>query len=232
MQNKVLIVIAAIISLVIGAGGAYVYASSQVTKLTNEKNYFKEQNDYLLNQVATLSSEKTKLITQVNSLTENETTLLTRIYTLHDEKKNLQTQVSSLTSEMTALNNSIDILAETIGAMHSSDYVQKASYNITAGTVHTQFFVIDKYGLVWETVVDFTGSSVRTVYYYWYKGVRHYVISYRGSLGGSYDYLYGMIQLDISPDWKGGNQIWMGYNVRTQFPNISLSGNMFVNINT
>ncbi len=232
MPNNVVLVIAVIVSLAIGAGGAYVYTSGQVTKLAKENDYFQKQNDYLLNQVTTLSSEKNQLQNQINSLTEERTTFLTQISTLNDEKKNLQTQVNSLTSEKTDLVNSIDLLAETIDAMHSGEYVQRINYNITAGTVLTQFFVLDKYGIIWETVVDFTGTSARTVYYYWYKGIRHYVISYRSSLGDYYEYLYGIIQLDISPDWKGGNQIWMGYNTRTQFPNVSMGGNMFVDISS
>ena len=228
MPNNVILVTAVIVSLAIGAGGAYIYTSSEVTKLAKENDYFQKQNDYLLNQVTTLSSEKNQLQNQVNSLTEERTTFLTQISSLSDENKHLLTQVSTLTSENTDLVTSIDLLAETIDAMHSGEYVQRINYNITAGTVLTQYFVLDKYGIIWETVVDFTGTSARAVYYYWYEGVRHYVISYRSTLGDYYEYLYETIQLDISPDWKGGSQIWMGYNTRTQFPNVSMSGNMFV----
>ncbi|MHA2304981.1 MAG: hypothetical protein ACXACU_06260 [Candidatus Hodarchaeales archaeon] len=132
-------------------------------------------------------------------------------------------------------------MAETIDAMHSSEWVQKASYNISAGTLMNQTFVLDKYGIVWETIVDFTGSSVRSTYYYWYNGTRNFVISFARSLltnssDGTYlgpqDYLYGTIKIDISPDWKGGNRIWIGYSTRTQLPGVSMGGNMYVDVDS
>ena len=195
-----------------------------------------------MNTFSALSSERNQLQNQVASLADEKTTLQTQISTLNDEKNDLQTQVSNLTSENANLSNSLGLLAETVDAMHSNEWMQKISYNITAGTVVTKSFVLDRYGIVWDTVVDFSGTSVRVSYYYWYKGIRHYVISSSRSFTinnnpdvtyyGPQDYLYGTIKIDISPDWKQNayNRIWIGYATLTQFPDVRMSGNMYIEV--
>jgi cell division protein FtsB len=240
MQNNLILVIAVIVSLALGGGGAYVILSSQVTTLTNEKAVLQTQNDYLLIRVEDLTYDKNQLQNQIYSLTDEKMTLQTQISTLNNEKTSLQTQINSLTSNNTALANTIDSLAATIDAMHSSGLTQTATYNISAGTEKTQSFILDQFGIVWDTVVDFSGTSVNVRYYYWYQGERYYVISYSGSLTrkndpdipyyGPQDYLYGTIKLEISPDWKDSRNIWINYLTITQFPQIRMGGNMFVNV--
>jgi cell division protein FtsB len=232
MEKNVILAIAVVVSLAIGGVGGYLFTSSQVTRLINEKADW-------LSRVASLSSDKNQLQNQVASLTEEKTTLETQITTLDTEKTSLQTQVNSLTSENTDLTDRYNLLAETIDAIHSSGWILEDSYNITAGTLMNQTFVLDNYGIVWDTVLDFTGTTLRVSHYYWYEGIRHYVTSFSRSLltnstgfpyHGPQDYLYGTTKIDISLDYRNTNRLWIGYNTRTQFPDITISGNSFANI--
>ena len=151
-------------------------------------------------------------------------------------------EVNELSFENAYLNNSIDYISQTLDAMHSDDFEQTVEYNTSAGTELTKYFILDRYGIIWETTIDFSGTSIRVAYYYWYKGVRNYVISFSRGLTtknrpdityyGPQDFLYGTISLDITPDWKGGSQLWIGYYTRTQFEEVRWSGNMYVDIET
>jgi cell division protein FtsB len=235
MQNNVILVIAVIVSLAIGGGGAYAINYFQVTTLTNEKAG-------LQTQIAVLSSEKTQLQTQVASLTNEKTALQTQTATLTAEKTILQSQVNTINSEYTSLANRYDLLADSIDAIHSSNWTRTATYNITAGTLKTQYFSLDKYGIIWETVIDFSGTSVNVVYYYWYNGLRNFVTNSRQSLitendpnmpyYGPQNYLYGTINLSISIDYRIENRIWINYLTITQFPQVRMSGNISIDVSS
>ncbi len=228
MQNNVLLVLAVIISLVIGGGGTYAINSSQLTILAKEKGDLQTEKNYLKTQVETLSSEKNQLNNQVASLKN-------QVSTLDAEKTSFQTQVSSLTSENAALNSSIDILADTIDAIHSLEWKQTATYNITAGTSTTKSFIIDRYGIIWDVEIEFSGTSMKIEHYYWYKEVRYFVNSYNTLLTQSYgyqDYLTGTIKLDISAAWSSSNRILFVYLTNTQFPYYRLSGSMYATVDS
>lgn len=227
MHKNTILVIAVITSLTIGAGGAYAITYNQAVTLTNEKAE-------LLTQLATWSSEKTQLQNQVNSLTEDKKTLQNLTSTLKTEKINLQSQVSSLTSENAALEDRYHLMVEVLDEMHSSNWTRIDSYNIAVGTQESMSFILDRYSLLWETVVDFPGNSMSMTYYYWYKGMRYYVTTFSRSLStvdeGPHDYLYGEIQLDLAIDYRNPNRIYLSYYTSTQFPEVSTSGNMFIDI--
>ena len=234
MRNNIILVIAIIASIAISGGGVYTFTLSRITALTNEKAN-------LLKTVVPLTSERNQLQNQVTSLTDEKTTLQTQITTLNAEQTSLQTQVNSLTLENTDLVARYDLLAETIDARHSSNWTQTVTYNITAGAMMNQSYILDKYGIVWDTEIDFNGISVSVRNYFWYKGIRHYVSSYSNSLirnasdityYGPQDYIYGTIKVDISIDYRVTNRIWIGYHTRTQFPEVYLSGAVYVDISS
>ena len=176
-----LLVIVAVIGLVIGGGGAYAVTSGQATTLTNEITN-------LQTQVTALTTEKNQLQTQLTSLSTEFRSMQTQVSSFNAEKTNLQTQVETLTSEKEEIENAYNSFLETIDAMHSSDWTQSVSYNITAGTVKTQSFMLDKYGIIWEAVVDFSGTYVSMGHYYWYKGERFFVGSSGMSLTSVQDF--------------------------------------------
>ena len=212
MQKNTILIIAVIVSLAIGAGGTYAITYNQAVALTSEKAD-------LLTQVAILSSDKTKLQNRVNSLTEDKATLENQTSTLYIENSNLQTQITSLSTENAALDNRYHLLVEILDEMHSSNWTRIVTYNIAAGTQESESFVLDRYGLVWETVIDFTGTSMSVTYYYWYKGMRYYVTTFSRSLStinenGPYDNLYGEIQLDIAIDYRNPNRIYLSTFIR------------------
>lgn len=239
MQNNVILVIAVIVSLALGGGGAYIITSGQITTLTNEKTALQVNINTLQTQVTALSSEKNQLQNQVNSITTEKTTLQNQVSTLNAEKTNLQTQVGTLSSENTDLTTKYDSLVTTIDAMHSSNWTQSVSYNITAGTVKTQSFLLDKYGIVWDAVVDFSGTYVSMGHYYWYKGERFFVGSSGMSLTsvqdfrptwGPQDFLYGTIKLDVSKDTHSSSRIWVSCTILTQLSDISRGGSAYFDI--
>ena len=233
MQRNSTLVIAVIISLVVGSGGAYLFTSNQLTVLTKEKAE-------LLVQIATVTSENNQLQNRVGSLSEDKTSLESQVSSINNDKTNLQSEIDSLTTENLYLTNSIEYIAETIDAMHSDKFEQGVEYNITAGTELTKYFIIDRYGIVWETVIDFSGTSVRVTYFYWYHGIRNYVIGFSSGLTyrnnpdltylGPQEYISGTISIDITPDWKGGTQLWIGYYTNTQFEQVRWSGNMYIDV--
>jgi outer membrane murein-binding lipoprotein Lpp len=235
MQNNVIIVIAVIVSLAIGGGGAYAITYNYITAITNEKTE-------LQTQVAHLTSEKNQLQNKITSLTDEKTTLQTQTSTLNAEKTSLQTQVNSLTSENADLDTRYYTLAETIDAMHSSNWTQTINFNITAGKEMNQSFILDKYGIIWETVVDFSGTSLSLRYHYWYKGIRHYVTSFSKSLTtkdnpdityyGPQDHLSITITIDISIDYRNADRIWVSYATLTQFPEVRTNGSTNIDLNS
>jgi outer membrane murein-binding lipoprotein Lpp len=232
MQNNVIIVIAVIVGLAIGVGGTYVYTSGQVAPLQTSLNT-------LQTQVTTLSAEKTQLESQVTAFSAEKIQLQTQISTINSEKTSLQTQIGTLTSQNTDLANQYNSLVATIDAMHSSDWTQSVTYNITAGTDKTWTFVADKYGIIWEAVIGFSGDYVSMAHYYWYKGERFFVGSSGMSLTSVQDFrpthgyqqfLYGTIKLNVSKDANTSNRIWVSCNILTQLPDISRGGDAYLEL--
>lgn len=232
MQKNVILAIAVIASLAVGAGGVYVFTYSQVKTLTNENVDLKTQIDYLLSQVFVLSSENDRLQSQVDLLSSEHSTAQNQTSSLDAEKARLQEQLSSLASEYDSLEARYGLLAETVDAMHSGNYTRVVNYNLSAGAELTEFFVLDEFGIVWESVIDFSGTTMSVTNYYWYNGTRNYVTSYSRSIStnngdGPLEELYGKIKLDVALDYRDANRIHLAYITSTQFLDVRMSGNIF-----
>ena len=239
MQNNVILVIAVIIGLAVGGGGVYTYTTNQISTLQTNINS-------LQTQVDSLYSEMTQLESQITTVTSENTQLKTQISTLEDEKTSLHTQIDDLSSENIELSSqNIELaikynsLLATIDAMNSSDWTQSVSYNISAGSPYTQTFVLDKYGIIWEAGIDFSGTYVSMSHYYWYDGERFFVGSSGYSLTsvqdfrpthGPQDYLYGTITLEVSKDSRSDNRIWASCSTLTQFSEIGRGGSAFFDL--
>ncbi|MHA1940020.1 MAG: hypothetical protein ACW97O_17600 [Candidatus Thorarchaeota archaeon] len=232
MQNNVILVIAVIIGLAIGGGGAYAYTTNQIATLQSNINS-------LQTQVTSLTSETSQLDSQITTISSENTQLQTQVSTLVAEKTSLQTQLDELSSQNTELTTKYNSLLATIDAMQSSDWTQSISYNITAGTVHTQSFVLDKYGIIWEAGVNFSGTYVSMAHHYWYNGERFFVGSSGLSLTsvqdfrpthGPQDFLYGTIKLEVSKDARSSDRIWVSCSILTQLPDISRGGSAYFDL--
>jgi len=239
MQNNVIVAVVVVICLTIGSGGAYAFTSSQVATLANEKLNLQNQINTLQIQVTALSTEKTELQSQVTVLTSKKSALQSQLSILNTEKTSLKSQINTLSATNEELKSSYELLVAAINAMHSSNWAQSVNYNITAGTLKIQSFALDKYGIIWDAVIDFCGDYVSMAHYYWYKGERFFVGSSGISLTsiqdfrpthGIQEFLYGSIKLDISKDVHSSNRIWISCSIKTQFPEISRDGDAYFDL--
>lgn len=120
------------------------------------------------------------------------------------------------------------------------DFSQTIEFNFSAGTSKTWEFLIPEYGIVWETMLDFSGNRICTKMA-WRRGEERYIVgssgeslTYKGSEDivyyGYQEYLWGSVTVDYylrERDLKG---VYVTCTITTNLPTISGGWGAFIDI--